>query len=256
MRKFLPILALLFLATTCHAGHTVLQQNNCIGPRPGTIYQAPCPFGVANLAGDGIVAITIGSGIQYPSCGVSDSNGNTYVSAGQLLGPASTSQVTMQVAFNIFAGANTVTSTCNSFDYASIYIFEVQGALGQPNLIDQVSGGTCTACHTQSTGSITTTVSNEIIFVAAFEFQNFSEVFATGWSDSAGWLNPLTHNDSQDGTTGLSSHTVNMIVSSTGSYADNVSFTGGPASPNLVTMIASFSFGSATSTLVHRRQIY
>jgi hypothetical protein len=258
MRKIFFVCAFLLAATTCHAGTVIIQQNNCIGPRPGTQYQVSCAFTNPNQAGDGIVVITIGDGIQYPSCGPlgglptgGDTNGNTYGSAGQGLGFEDTSQSTGWVAFNIAAGSNTVTFACNSFDYISVYIYEVQGAVGQPNLVDQfaTTPGAFTTTDTASSGSITTTQNNEIIFAVFFEFTNFSTVGATGWSDSAGWTNPVAHNDPQDGVTTMSSHVVTMIVTSTGTYSDTGTFTGGSIpTTSTVGFIASFSFGSSQCT--------
>lgn len=271
MRKLFFILAFFFLATSCHAGTTIIQQNNCIGPRPGAQYTVNCPFANPNVAGDGIVVIAIGDGIQFPSCrplgglpNGGDTNGNDYNSslsgANQGLGVDDTSQSVIFVAFNIVAGSNTVTFQCNSFDYISVYIYEVQGAIGQPNLQDQgaTTPGAFTTTNSASTGSITTTQNDEIIFAVFFEFTNFSAVGATGWSDSAGWINPVAHNDPQDGTTTMSSHVVTMIVTSTGTYTDTATFTGGALpTTSTVGFIGSYSFGPPVTGAVKRHsQVY
>jgi hypothetical protein len=256
MRKIILILAFSFLATTCHAGNTIIQQNQCNAPYPSsTQYIAVCPFTNPVTAGDGIVAIIFGFGIQYPSCTATDNNGATYMSNGhQALSATDNAQITTWVAFGVIGASTTVTATCNSFDYTSVFIYEVQGASGQTNEIDQFNYGTCTSCSIQTTGSITTTAANEIVFSAGFVYDT---VFATGWSDTSGFINPIAQN-SPSGPEFASYHGVNETAASIGTLSNNMAFSGGPSNGTYVVMIISLSFGPSGSACIvpAHRQVY
>lgn len=157
-------------------------------------------------------------------------------------------------ANGVAPGANTVTYTVNSPDFASVIIFEVQGEPGATNAVDQVNGASGSVTSL-STGNITTTSAHEIIFSAGMQFLNFSTTTAT-WSDGSGWTAQLTYSDTQDGVTTANDHSASMAVTSTGTYSNSMSVSGPTSSTSMIVVIASFTTQSGTSANKVRAHVY
>ena len=197
----------------------IIQQNSGLGGNPVNV-----PFLSPNVAGNAIVVVTVGYGIQQASASVTDTQGNVY----RLMGNQVTARTTLGIfaAFNIKAGTNTVSAAPPGFDKCDAMIFEVHGVSAGNNTINVHNQAQGDPVPSINTGNFTTTIASQILVSAALVVNalNAGEQFAT-WSDSSGWVGQLNlHNNLT--TQSIDAHVSFQIVSSTGTYSNTISQTG------------------------------
>jgi len=196
--------------------------------------------GISVVAGDLIiVAIAYGNSPITASCSDSASGGsNTYNAIG------TTSPAFYDTSLNVFyaVAKNTetlaVTVTVGSTSYQGTQVTVVQGCVGSlASVLDTYAWGTVEGSPVSShtTGSITTTAANDIMFTIAS--QNWAG--GTGWSDSSGFTSLINAEFMSVGT---------EIAASAGAYSDTFSF---PTATYAGSMLVAFkaSGGGGNSAL-------
>lgn len=183
-------------------------------------------FPSANATGN-LIIVSVGW-LNGGTPSVSDSRGNTYVSA---IGPTASGDPASQIwyAANIAGGTNTVTvcfdPQCNQqWDNSTISVFEYSG-LATTSVLDVAASNTGSS-NTLDTGSVTTTQPNELIF-------------ATGYGNSGGTLTADSDYIMEQYSTWAGAHlgVEDRSVSATGSYHATFTDTG---SWTWVAQIATF----------------
>jgi len=211
------------------AGISFVQVNSAVPTSTSTI---SATYNSAQVAGDtNIIVIGFGgplSGSSIAVSSVSDTSGNNYQLAVSYANSSVGINQSIYYAANIAAaaaGANTVTvQLSTSTGYPDLRILEYSGI----NALDKTASGEGTAT-TASSGSVTTTHANELLFGACYNFgttkgpgSGFTQRVLTGDSDNA----------------------EDEIVSSTGTYAATASVSGGKGNNWLIQLATFYSSGT------------
>jgi hypothetical protein len=149
------------------SGISFVQQNATDAGAASTNSTA---FSNANTAGNLIVVVAAWGSTTISMSSLTDSAGNTYVSAAGPVnwnGAAPTSRQQIFYAKNIKGGANTVTAQLSSAtaNFFQLFIFEYSGA-DTISPLDAVSSASSSSGTAMNSGSATTTYANELIFGA------------------------------------------------------------------------------------------
>jgi hypothetical protein len=187
----------------------------------GSVSTESIAFGSNNTAGNTIiVAVRQGTPTEIGTVTITDSQGNTYYEVAR---QASNSDHINFIfaAYNITAGANTVTCTFDSVRTMRWAIHEYSG-IQTRGAVDQTAGAQGTSA-TASSGNITTTHANALLFGMASV--NGDETFTAGGSFT----------DREAVTTKMA--TADRIVSATGTYSASFSLSG---SDTWAALVAAF----------------
>jgi hypothetical protein len=234
-------------------GSVIVQSVSCIGARPNVTGKnvANCTFPNPNTAGNSIVVLGVGNGGSFdPYVSTTDSNSNSYgLNNFQVAGSA---EITISsTTAGIAGGSNTVTYTTVSNSYASAFAFEIAGGI----TFDKTNSVACATCSSINGGNVVPTFASEIMFVMTSEEISSSLTTPSGWTDTGGFTGELSHDDSQDGVTNLSSHTSFQYVTSSATYSDTVGVTISGTPSVMLTVICTWKITPNNS--IHRRaQVY
>jgi Bacterial Ig-like domain (group 2) len=162
----------------------IVQQAN--SPQTtGSTVSARFPTNVT--AGDLIIVQAVWSSTTFGVTSLTDTVGNTFVSAGIAQGSTSTQQIATQIfyAANAIGGQDQVTATIGGSTFFNIFIYEVAGAAPiNPLDVSAIGNGTGLSV---TTGTATTTAASDFVFVGTGHHYGYDTVGAgfTGMQASA-----------------------------------------------------------------------
>jgi hypothetical protein len=193
-----------------------------------------------NVAGNmlvlGVGVWKSGGGFNDPT--VTDTAGNTWKLL--LSTPRNISCAYIFVAYNCAVGANTVTVNVGTSSDIDFSIHEYSGC-AHVTAMDQIMGGSSPSASSILAGTVTTQYANEVIFSFCYDQSHGAQTF----TPSASWtLRQQTTNPD-----GASSASFDRIASSTGSFTNTISVSGG-SSTGLHGLIVTFADTSSTNDLV------
>lgn len=147
------------------------------------------------------------------------------------------------VAYNCASGPNTVTVNVGTTSDIDMAIFEYSGvATVTPH--DQMASGSNRTATSILCGTIQTQFANEVVFSFAYDQTHGTQTF----TPSGGW----TARQQTANTAGASLASYDQVVSSTGTFTNTISISGG-SSNGLHGLIASFADTSTTDKLVQAK---
>jgi hypothetical protein len=188
-----------------------------------------------NTAGNCIiVAIGIWKSGAFNTPVITDSAGNTYhrVCTSPLANASGQSQCFIFAAYNIAAGANTVTCTVNVSADIDIAIHEYSG-VALANALDQASAGAVNNASAASTGTVVTRFANEVLFSWAYD----QGISGATYTPTSGW----TGREQTANSAGACGKSFDQIVSSTGSYSNSITNSHGTSSNGYHALIVSLA---------------
>lgn len=178
------------------------------------------------------------SGGAFNDPTVTDTLGNTWKLL--LSTPRNISCAYIFVAYNCAVGANTVTVNVGTSSDIDMSIHEYSGC-AHVTAMDQIAGGSSPSASSILAGTVTTQYANEVIFSFCYDQSHGAQTF----TPSASWtLRQQTTNPD-----GASSASFDRIASSTGSFTNTISVSGG-SSTGLHGLIVTFADTSSTDALV------
>lgn len=161
-KPLLAIVVLLFSAGPIWANWGVVQQT--ASPQTGNS-TVTATFPASVTPGDLILVQAIWSSTTFGVTSVSDTAGNTFISAAMAQGSSTTQQIATQLfyAANVKGGSDKITVSIGGSTFFNIFIYEIAGAAAT-NPLDASAIGNGTGLSI-TTGSALTSAANEFVFV-------------------------------------------------------------------------------------------
>ncbi len=231
---FLFFLGIGLQATPAHAAIALVQATSTPTNYLSTAATSSVTFASNTTAGDAIIVAIMRQGNSAAPMAtgtISDTAGNVFVLATSTFCPCSGDYIDsfLYYATNIKGSSDTINFNWTSAPYYnSIAIHEYSG-VASVDPLDQINTSS-TSATSVSTGNVTTTVANELLFSFGAGNSTSTPTISSGWTTETDSFNGNTNNPLM--------LTADQIATSTGSYQNT--FGGFLANAGLIVDIATF----------------